>query len=109
MIAGVSEGKQIESIKATALQIFGRSNAESKLYFYMHVRNVLSLRGCIILSMAMKSFLDQNQLLHLLKHGGHRHSGVQVRFLECVVIERPFNLAFFFFLSFFKLWKLPSD
>lgn len=43
----------------------------------------------------MKSFLDQNQLLHLLKHAGHRHSGVQVIFLKWVVIERPFNFFFF--------------
>lgn len=53
----------------------------------------------ILLSMAVKSFLDQNQLLHLLKHAGHRHSGVQVRFLKCVIIERPFNLLFFFTLE----------
>lgn len=51
----------------------------------------------ILLSMAVKSFLDQNQLLHLLKHAGHRHSGVQVRFLKCVIIERPFNLLFLFY------------
>jgi len=45
----------------------------------------------IILSMAVKSFLEQNQLLHLLKHTGHKHSRVQVRFIKCVGIERHFN------------------
>lgn len=59
----------------------------------------------IILSMAVKSFLDQNQLLHLLKHAGHRHSGVQVRFLKCVIIED----LLIYLLSFFSLWKFPSD
>lgn len=51
----------------------------------------------IILSIAVRSFLEQNQLLHLLKHAGHTHSGVQVRFFKLVVIEKL--LLFFFTLE----------
>lgn len=72
-------------------------NPELFFYHYLSHSNKPQKYMSIILSMAVKSFLDQNQLLHLQKHAGHRHSGVQVRFLKCVIIERPFNLLYFFF------------